>query len=197
MKKVELTFGNEVALVQVNEEGRVEVVREGMGTEVLNAKYDFETAVKKFEDNGWMAAALKKANDQKIPLHVQQETDEFLELHAQIAELNAKAEKLKKSVRNYMESNNKKEIEGTKGKKVYLQDANASNSTSLYSDYELGPIAAALNSNELLREVTEIRINSKKLDALLALDKLPKEKVAEIKGLKIVNPGTPRFTVKK
>lgn len=197
MKKVELVYGNEVALVQVNKEGRVEVVREGQGTEVLNAKYDFETAVQKFEENGWTSAAVKSAAKQDIPLGVQQEVDEFLELHAQIAELNAKAEKLKKNVRTYMDNNNKKEIEGSKGKKVYLQDATASNSTAVYSNYELNHVAAAINNNEILRQVTEIRINSDKLEALLKLDKLPKEKVAEVKSLKITNPGTPRFSVKK
>lgn len=133
---------------------------------------------------------------QHIPVAVQKEVDEYLELHAEIAELNKKAEKLKKSVRTYMDKNDIKAISGSKGKQVELVPATASNSTSKYSDYIYDQVAEVLQGS-LLGDVVEPRVNTEKLESLLKLDKLPKWKVERIKKLKIANPGTARFSVKK
>jgi hypothetical protein len=188
-----------VAVVRVNETGQVEVERDGMVTN-FNPAYNLKTVVDNFEARGWEqinpSAVVKAAIQQNIPVDVQEEVDEYLKLHEEMAELKAKQEKLKKSIRGFMEDGGLTSIQGSEGKKVYLQDAMASNSTSKYSDYELSHVMTALEG-ELLRKVTEIRVNTEKLEGLLKIEKLPKEKVEQIRSMKIANPGTPRFSVKK
>lgn len=221
MTKAMFMQGTEMAVVTLNAEGRVEISREGMGVAVMATGVNFDTVVKKFENTGWalvpeaapqtqntqptleeektmdVQKAMESAAAQNITLAMQQEVDAYLELHEQIAELNKKLEAGKKSIRSYMDTNNLTAIKGTKGKQVYLQDAKASNSTSNFSDYDLADIMMAIPDKELLNQVTELRVNTKKLESVLALDKLPTEKVEQIKKLKISLAGTPRFSVKK
>jgi hypothetical protein len=169
--------------------------------------HSMETVVRKFEDSGWKKSeevkqvepsrAVEMAAKQNIPVSVQEEVDAYLKLHEQIAALNKQLDGYKKTIRNHMEDNGITSIRGTEGKQVYLQDAKASNSTSTFTDYEISDIMVALADNELLRQVTEVRVNAQKLEGLLSLGKLPEEKVKEIKNLKIVRAGTPRFSVKK
>lgn len=199
-QQVEMIQNGEVAIVRLNEDGRVEVIREGQNPAVLSSDYNLDTVIKKFEDNGWKQKeekVVKAAAKNGVPLNIQQEVDEYLKLHAKKAELEAQMDKLKKNIRQYMENNDIKAIAGTEGKQVYLQEAKASNSTSIYTDYELNQVMVALNDNELLRQVTEVRVNAEKLEGLLKMGKLPESKVAEIRSLKIVKKGTPRFSVKK
>lgn len=190
--------GEEVAVVRLTENGRVEVVHDGEVSSLKNTSFD--EAVGMFQTCGWEVKEDKVkevAMKNNVPLSVQKEVDEYLALHAQKAELEAKMDKLKKNIRNYMENNNIKEISGSKGKKVYLQEAAASNSTAIYTNYEVEPIMKALGDAELVRQVTEVRVNSEKLEALLKLGKLPKDTVEKVKALKVVKQGTPRFSVKK
>lgn len=208
-KEVKVINGSDVAVVRLGENGKVEIVRDG---NTVPQTISLEAVVDKFQTYGWSVVPQAQPEPQpepqidkaeataamnNVPVQTQKEVDEYLALHAQKAELEAKMEKLKKTVRGYMENNNIDSIAGTNGKQIYLQAANASNSTATFSNYEIAPVMAVLNNNELLRQVTEVRVNSEKLEALLKLDKLPKEKVTEIKSLKITNPGTPRFSVKK
>lgn len=215
-KTVSLVHGNEVAVVSVNGDNRVEISREGMGVTVMAADATIESTVKKFETYGWKAAAqaaapqpikeestvdltnvAKSAIAQGVTVEVQQEVDAYLKLHEQKAALEKLLEERKKNIRHYMEENKVTAIKGTEGKQVYLQDAKASNSTSNFSDYDLTDIMAVLPEKEILSQVTEMRVSTSKLEGLMKLDKLPKTKVEAIKALKINNPGTPRFSVKK
>ncbi|AHJ87167.1 hypothetical protein JBP901_gp090 [Bacillus phage JBP901] len=134
--------------------------------------------------------------DDLIPAKIKKDLDEYLRLHAEAAKLKTQMDKLKKGVREYMDNNKLTEVKGSNGKKVVLQEGMKSNSSSVYTDYNFNDVAAALNDNELLKEVTEVRINGDKLKGLLGLGKLPNEKVKEIQELKIAIPGTPKFVVK-
>lgn len=134
--------------------------------------------------------------DDLIPAKIKKDLDEFLRLHAEAAKLKTQMDKLKKGVREYMDNNKLTEVKGSNGKKVVLQEGMKSNSSSVYTDYNFNDVAAALNDNDLLKEVTEVRINGDKLKGLLGLGKLPNEKVKEIQELKIAIPGTPKFVVK-
>ncbi|AMO25916.1 hypothetical protein Blue_093 [Bacillus phage Deep Blue] len=134
--------------------------------------------------------------DDLIPAKIKKDLDKFLQLHAEAAKLKTEMDKVKKGVREYMDNNKLTEIKGSNGKKVVLQDGMKSNSSSVYTDYNFNDVAAALNDNELLKEVTEVRINGDKLKGLLGLGKLTKEKVKEVQGLKIAIAGTPKFVVK-
>ncbi|MCG5559899.1 hypothetical protein LLG25_26745, partial [Klebsiella pneumoniae] len=67
-------------------------------------------------------------------------------------------DEVKTDVKKYMENNDLKSIKGTFGKRVELEDAKASNSTSRYTDYELEDVSAVLKE-ELLSQVTEVRVN--------------------------------------
>ncbi|BEU14783.1 hypothetical protein [Bacillus phage CM1] len=134
--------------------------------------------------------------DDLIPAKIKKDLDEYLRLHAEAAKLKTQMDKLKKGVREYMDNNKLTEVKGSNGKKVVLQEGMKSNSSSVYTDYNFNDVAATLNDNELLKEVTEVRINGDKLKGLLGLGKLPKEKVKEIQELKIAIPGTPKFVVK-
>ncbi|AIW03559.1 hypothetical protein CPT_Moonbeam161 [Bacillus phage Moonbeam] len=138
---------------------------------------------------------VERAVSQEVPVAVQKEVDEYIRLHEQIAELNKRAKKLKEGVRGYMEDNDKKEIYGTEGKKVVLQPAAKTNSTSTYTDYEYHEVATVLNEHKL-EEVSEMRINADKLNSLVKTKKLPTEVADKIKKMKIAMPGTPKFTVK-
>ncbi|UPI13165.1 hypothetical protein [Bacillus phage SBSphiJ6] len=145
----------------------------------------------------YLAEAAQNSLDQEVSLEIIQKVDQYIELHKQAAELKSRMEELKKPVRTYMQENNHKKIKGTKGGSVVLQDATASNSTAIYSNYELGDIAPLVSTN-FLNKVTESRINSEKLEGLLKTHEgLDKETIEKIKEAKIVKPGTPRFTVKK
>lgn len=145
----------------------------------------------------YLAEAAQNSLEQEVSLEIIQKVDQYIELHKQAAELKSRMEELKKPVRTYMQENNHKKIKGTKGGSVVLQDATASNSTAIYSNYELGDIAP-LVSADFLNKVTESRINSEKLEGLLKTHEgLDKETIEKIKEAKIVKPGTPRFTVKK
>lgn len=199
-QQVEMIQNNEVAIVRLTKDGRVEVIREGQPPTLLSSDYTLDTAVKKFEEHGWKPKeekVVKTAEKNGVPLSIQQEVDEYLKLHAEKAKLESKMNSLKKDIRQYMENNDVTAIAGTEGKQVYLQEAKASNSTSIYTDYELNQVMMALNDNELLRKVTEIRVNAEKLEGLLKMGVLPENKVEEIRSLKIVKKGTPRFAVKK
>ncbi|WP_222124692.1 DUF7376 domain-containing protein, partial [Staphylococcus hominis] len=90
------------------------------------------------------------------------------------------------------ENNDLKSIKGTFGKRVELEDAKASNSTSRYTDYELEDVSAVLKE-ELLSQVTEVRVNADKLDSVLKIEDVPDDIVKKVKGLKVVKKGTPRF----
>lgn len=133
--------------------------------------------------------------EQDIPLSVQQQVDEYLNLHAQMSELKSKMDEVKTDVKKYMENNDLKSIKGTFGKRVELEDAKASNSTSRYTDYELEDVSAVLKE-ELLSQVTEVRVNADKLDSVLKIEDVPDDIVKKVKGLKVVKKGTPRFKVK-
>ena len=183
---VKLQKDGEVAIVTLNAEGRVEVEKEGSKT-VFRPTYTIDTVVTEFEKRGWKDF---------VPDYVREDVDAYLELHEEMSKLRKQMEGLKKGIRAFMDSEGVTSIRGTNGQEVYLQEAKASNSTSKYTDYELPDIIRELDY-EVLKEVTEVRVNAEKLEGLLKTDKLPKEKVEEIKAQKIVRKGTPRFSVKK
>lgn len=183
---VKLQKDGEVAIVTLNAEGRVEVEKEGSKT-VFRPTYTIDTVVTEFEKRGWKDF---------VPDYVREDVDAYLELHEEMSKLRKQMEGLKKRIRAFMDSEGVTSIRGTNGQEVYLQEAKASNSTSKYTDYELPDIIRELDY-EVLKEVTEVRVNAEKLEGLLKTDKLPKEKVEEIKAQKIVRKGTPRFSVKK
>ncbi|AIW03241.1 hypothetical protein CPT_Mater84 [Bacillus phage Mater] len=221
-KAVKFKQLNDEAVVK-EVEGVVQVERGGSVTP-FRPQYKFEDIVSQFEANGWekveeavnahtpgtvttIAAAsggmgevsqqvAQSAMQQDITLSLQQNVDDYLELHDQMAALKKKADALKKNIRTYMDANDVKALKGSNGKEVYLQEAKASNSTSRYTDYELQDVMSTLEGT-LLKKVTEIRINAEKLDALLKVEKLPKEVVEVVKSKKICNEGTPRFSVRK
>lgn len=127
----------------------------------------------------------------------QKDVDEYLKLHAEQAKIAAKLKKLKPSIVDYMNNNKIEEIKGTEGKRVTFQEASASNSTSLYTDYDVNDVILALGEHkDLIKQATEIRVNGKKLEGVLASAKIDKEIVDAVKATKIKNPGTPKFVVK-
>jgi hypothetical protein len=166
------------------------------GNHHAEAPVQGEMTVKGAFTGGVDPAVANSALVQNITIGAQKQIDEYLELHKQKAELEKQMNGLKTQIRDYMDTNDLKGVKGTNGQQIVLQDAKASNSTSRYTDYDLKDVMSSLDGT-LLKQVTEIRVNADKLEALLKVEKLPASKVKEIKGLKIVNPGTPRFTVKK
>ncbi|UPI12674.1 hypothetical protein [Bacillus phage SBSphiJ4] len=145
----------------------------------------------------YLAEAAQNSLDQNVSLEIIQQVDEYIELHKQKAELERRMKELKEPVKKYMDANDKKVIKATRGGSIVLQDSTAPNTTSIYTNYEIGPIAALL-PKELLNKVTENRVNSDKLEGLIKSDEsLSEETVQLIKDAKIVKTGTPRFTVKK
>lgn len=248
----ETTFqlNGEVAVVRENQEGRVEVVRNGKVTP-FRPVYTFDFIADQFKNSGWkevpvptmvtpsaekrsvyssMSASvpnrvvtvvgtenkniseggsdkkvsgetrlkvIESAAVQNIPVELQEAVNDYIELNKQKLELDKKLKELKeKTIRPYMNENGVKKLDGTFGSSIVLEDATASNSTSVFSDYELREISKILTPAEV-QEVTEIRVNAVKLEGLIKLGKLPKEKVDKIKSAKIKLPGTPRFKVKK
>lgn len=202
ISEVTLEQNGEMAVVRVSKEGRVEVERNGAVT-VFRPQHTVERVIGEFKKRGWEEADVEvKAENgdntktEETETGIQAAIDTYLELHEQMSELKVQMDKLKKEIRTHMEDNKLKEVKGTNGKRIVLQDAVKSNSTSIYTDYELNDIMHRLEG-EYLRQVTEIRVNAEKLEGLLKVGKLPEEKVKEIRNLKIRKPGTPRFTVRK
>lgn len=124
---------------------------------------------------------------------VQEQVDRYLELHEEMSILKKEMDSLKKSIRGHMDETGVTSIKGAHGKQVYLQNARKSNSTSRYTDYELKDIMPILGSD--IKQVTEIRVNTDKLEGLAKLK--GSEVVQQVKAVKIVKDGTPRFSVKK
>ncbi|AYJ75798.1 hypothetical protein BSP18_164 [Bacillus phage BSP18] len=175
----------------------IDSLTEPEGFKVISSEEPRMAVAKTGTGTSYLAEAAQNSLDQEVSLEIIQKVDQYIELHKQAAELKSRMEELKKPVRTYMLENNHKKIKGTKGGSVVLQDATASNSTAIYSNYELGDIAP-LVSADFLNKVTESRINSEKLEGLLKTHEgLDKETIEKIKEAKIVKPGTPRFTVKK
>lgn len=200
ISEVTLEQNGEMAVVRVSKEGRVEVERNGAVT-VFRPQHTVERVIGEFKKRGWEEADVVAETEdntkvEETEIGIQAAIDTYLELHEQMSELKAQMDKLKKEIRTHMEDNKLKEVKGTNGKRIVLQDAVKSNSTSIYTDYELNDIMHRLEG-EYLRQVTEIRVNAEKLEGLLKVGKLPEEKVKEIRNLKIRKPGTPRFTVRK
>ncbi|QEG04253.1 hypothetical protein [Bacillus phage BC-T25] len=132
-----------------------------------------------------------------IPPKTQKELDDYLELHAEKAKIESKLKKLKESVVTYMKNNNLEEMKGTKGKRVEFQPATASNSTSLFTDYEVNDVILALGEHkDILKQATEVRVNGKKLEGALTASKLDKEIIDAVEATKIKKAGTPKFVVK-
>jgi len=201
----EVTLANQTVQTieaQFNEAGWVTVTPE---TELFEASHKqviqvddvtLVTEVNKAGGTNVVDVTEEENEDDLIPAKIKKDLDEFLKLHAEAAKLKTQMDKLKKGVREYMDKNDLTEVKGSNGKKVVLQEGMKSNSSSLFTDYNFTDVAAALNDNDLLKEVTEVRINGDKLKGLLGLGKLPKEKVEEIKGLKIAIEASPKFVVK-
>lgn len=124
---------------------------------------------------------------------VQEQVDRYLELHEEMSILKKEMDSLKKSIRGHMDETGVTSIKGTHGKQVYLQNARKSNSTSRYTDYELKDVLPILGDD--IKKVTEIRVNTDKLEGLAKLK--GSEVVQQVKAVKIVKDGTPRFSVKK
>ncbi|UGO47756.1 hypothetical protein MCCARTNEY_182 [Bacillus phage vB_BanH_McCartney] len=180
------------------EEVKATVVKEE-GLRIVTTGYDSAFASALEQDTakitGNVTAPEEEVSD--ISPKAQKDVDEYLKLHAEKAALEAKLKKLKPSITEYMNNNNITEIKGTEGKRVTFQDATASNSTSLYTDYDMNDVILALGEHkDLIKQSTEIRVNGKKLEGVLASAKLDKEIVDAVKATKIKNPGTPKFVVK-
>lgn len=191
----EVKFHNqgELAIVRVLPTGRIEVERDGKATKFAD-KHTFEEVEDRFKAGGWVPVEENK--QEPITPEVQAQTDLYLELSEKMSALKKQMEAVKGNIKPFMEKNGYKEIKGTNGGQVYLQEATASNSTSLYSNYEPAEVLPLL-PKEYYNEVMEGRINTEKLEALLKLEKLPGDLTDEIKKCKIVKQGTTQFRVKK
>lgn len=198
-EQLTLTNSGETAIVRLTSAGMVEVDRNDSVTQ-FQSHHTVDSVLSQFVKQGWEVTEDSKvvhsAMKQDIPVDVQTEVDEYLVLHEQMAELKARAEEKKKSIRGFMEDEELTSIKGTHGKQVYLQDATATNSTSRYTDFELKDVQMTLPGS-LLTKVTEIRVNADKLKGVLQSEKLPKAKVDEILATKVSVQGTPHFKVKK
>jgi len=187
-----VNYGWEEAKVTAVKEEGLRVVSTGYDTltgTVLTGNMEIPT---KFEE---VVAEEEEVSD--ISPKAQKDVDEYLKLHAEKAKLEAKLKKLKPSITEYMNNNNITEIKGTEGKRVTFQDATASNSTSLYTDYLVNDVILALGEHkDLIKQATEVRVNGKKLEGVLASAKLDTDVVKAVKATKIANPGTPKFVVK-
>ncbi|AMQ66486.1 hypothetical protein BH753_gp004 [Bacillus phage Shbh1] len=187
-----------VAVAKVDSSGRVVVDREGTETRFEEGK-TLEQVLNKFEQEGWRVIETTytvKDSDVIIPKNMQTEVDEYLDLHREISALKAKMENSKKKIRRYMESRNLQAISGSKGGEVYLQECKASNTTTLFSDYELTDVEPHLTKTQL-KKVVEPRVNAEKLEGLMKLGELSVDVVAALKEVKVCNPGTPQFRVRR
>lgn len=211
MKKITFVNGTHKAVLQEREDGRVEVERDGDVT-IFSSNHTFETVEETFLANGWkqetddifrvaekspqteVAKTVMKKNG--VSHSLQEKIDAYVDLHGYLSKLKANQEQLKKQIRKYMEDNNIVELESSLGKKIALVDAIQSNSVSTFSNYDLNDIRALL-TGDILDEVTELRVNSDKLDALVKLGKIDEETAARVEAKRITLEGTPRFTLKK
>lgn len=196
-KEIKFQNEGELAIVRVLGNGRIEVERDGKATK-FQPHHTIEDVSEKFEQSGWekMQAPVEAPKPVEVTPDIQTAVDLYLKLDEEEKALKKRKEEMKNLIRPFMDGNGISSIKGTQGKQVYLQPATASNSTSLYSNYEPADVLPLL-PKEFYNDVMEGRINSDKLEALLKLDKLPGHVADAIKKAKIVKAGTAQFRVKK
>lgn len=192
-KEIKFQNEGELAIVRVLGNGRIEVERDGKATK-FQPHHTVEDVSEKFTKAGW--AEVTAPGPVVVTHEVQSAVDLYLELKEKEAALKKQMDSLKDIVKPFMEGNGLESIKGTQGKQVYLQPVTASNSTSLYSNYEPADVLPLL-PKEFYNDVVEGRVNSDKLEALLKLDKLPGHVAESIKACKIIKSGTAQFRVKK
>ncbi|WNO29903.1 hypothetical protein [Bacillus phage SDFMU_Pbc] len=209
MKKITFVNGNDKAVL-MEKDGRVEVERDGEFT-LFSSNHTFEAVEETFLANGWkqetdnifkvqektpqseVGKTVMKKNG--VSQDLQEKIDAYVDLHGYLSKLKAEQDRLKKQIRKYMEDNNIVELESSLDKKIALVDAVQSNSVSTFSNYDLNDIHALL-TGDILDEVTELRVNSDKLDALVKLGKINEETAAKVEAKRITLNGTPRFVLK-
>jgi hypothetical protein len=191
----EIKFQNEgeLAIVRVLGNGRIEVERDGKATK-FQPHHTVEDVTEKFEKSGW--AKVEAPKPVEVTSEIQNAVDLYLKLDEEEKAIKKRKEEMKALIKPFMDGSGIEAIKGTQGKQVYLQPANASNSTSLYSNYEPADVLPLL-PKEFYNDVIEGRVNSEKLEALLKLDKLPGHVADAVKACKIIKAGTAQFRVKK
>lgn len=154
----------------------------------------YEQHVRAEQDKGSLLGTIepKPRNEEA---ETRKKVKKYLELHEQQAKLKKEMDELKEEIRGYMNANDLDTFHSRYGS-IVLQQAKKSNSTSRYSDYELGDVMTILKGSDL-KQVTEIRVNSEKVEGLIKLGNLPNSKVEALKNVKIEEQGNPRFTVKR
>lgn len=200
-KEVKFQNEGELAIVRVLGNGRIEVERDGKATK-FQPHHTIEDVADKFVGAGWsevptqVTAEVTAPKPVEVTPDIQNAVDLYLKLDEEEKAIKKQKEAMKELIRPFMDGNGIPAIKGTQGKQVYLQPATASNSTSLYSNYEPADVLPLL-PKEFYNDVMESRINSDKLEALLKLEKLSTHTADAVKSCKIIKAGTAQFRVKK
>src|SRR5206468_8115971 len=140
-----------------------EVERDGKATK-FQPHHTVEDVTEKFEKSGW--AKVEAPKPVEVTSEIQNAVDLYLKLDEEEKAIKKRKEEMKALIKPFMDGSGIEAIKGTQGKQVYLQPATASNSTSLYSNYEPADVLPLL-PKEFYNDVIEGRVNSEKLEALL------------------------------
>ena len=109
-----------------------------------------------------------------------EKVNKFLELHEAQATLKKEADKLKKELRDSMEGLGVTSLEGEHGS-IKLQTS--IRGLGKFEDYNLAEVMQVLKGDDL-KQVTEIKVNSTKVNGLVKLGRLTSEQVQALEEMK-------------
>ncbi len=129
--------------------------------------------------------ATSKTAGRRIPRHIQDKVDKYIELDEQVKQMQADLRKLRKSIEPYMMERGIPRINGTVRGSIQLETRNMAVITGKYTTYDLDLIAPIL-SDEARKQCIVPVIDRDILDLLVKTKKVP----PEVQEAKIINQVT-------
>lgn len=94
----------------------------------------------------------------RVKKSVQEQVDEYIDLHKHISELNVHLKRLRKEIEPYMQEKKLDEIEGSEGGKVYFQPSERVAVNARFTTYDTLGLAGVLSYehyNQCIKEVID------------------------------------------
>lgn len=138
---------------------------------------------------------VKKTSSKKS---MQDKVNRLIELQKEQEKLKEEMKPLREDVKKFMKETETTNLKGTgahSDRTCNLGEQRKTNSTSLYTDYELKDLYTILGND--VKKVTEVRVNRDRVEGLIKSGDISKDLANLIKKVKIDKGSTDRFTIKK
>lgn len=129
---------------------------------------------------------------QLIPANIQEQVDEYVDLHKACKELESRLKKLRKEIEPFMEENELESIRNSAGNgAIHLEPSNMAIVTAQFTAYS--PSILEQLGKEVAEMVMETVVDRDKLEAMVKLGVIQEDHIKPYKQFKAVR----KFTVKK